>query len=285
MLITVSFDGGDSSVVEVDAACRSVAALLGTLAAALPAVDTEKVCLEIGGCAADDDLVCSLEEGGVVTVSATPAARAAHATAALRAEGRVVHWQGFCAAAEEGNARVCQMYLDVQRFFTFDHESHFYDTPLHRACLRRHFDVCRLLVDGSPWLNSRGAWHCTPLHSALEASDTDELCSFLIERGGDLSVQDSSGNSLLHIAVRADSAAKCKLLIDRGCPLNLQDEWGSTPLHVAACNHCHAGVCKLLVDAGAATGIKNRSGQTAAAVASLGGCTAIQKLLSVQGVF
>ena len=71
MHITVSWEGVEE-VVEVDEGCRSVAALLETVAAALPKLDAETVCLEIGGCAADDEAVCGLCEGCVVTVSVTP---------------------------------------------------------------------------------------------------------------------------------------------------------------------------------------------------------------------
>ena len=60
MHITASF-GGAEVAVEVDADCRTLAAFKATLQAALPSLDVEKMCLEVGGRALDDERVLALE--------------------------------------------------------------------------------------------------------------------------------------------------------------------------------------------------------------------------------
>ena len=210
MLITASWEGGDVSV-EVDEACRSLAALRHTLAAAVPELDAEKVCLEIGGCAADDEAVCSLCEGSVVAVSVTPAVRAA---ATLREEGRTADLGGFCAAAEEGDMRACELYLEAE--VHREVPAPFSETPLHIACRK-----CNI-----------------------------PLCTLLIERGHPLDVQAWGGETPLHTAVAAHSVELCQLLIKAGCPFDIDDGWTGTPL----CNAVRmksVELCKLLIDSGA----------------------------------
>ena len=110
MQITASWDGEDVEV-EVDEECRSLAALKRALRSALPGeVDLEKVCLEVGGRAMEEEDVVGLVEGSVVAVSPTLAARA---VATLREEGRDVDADAFCEAADAGDVRLCELYLDA----------------------------------------------------------------------------------------------------------------------------------------------------------------------------
>ena len=90
MQITASWGGADVEV-EVDEECRSLAAFKRALRSALPEeVDLEKVCLEVGGCAMEEEDVVGLVEGSVA-VSPTLAARA---VTTLREEGRGVGFEG-----------------------------------------------------------------------------------------------------------------------------------------------------------------------------------------------
>ena len=91
MLVTASWGGADVAV-EVDAECRSVAALKRCLQEALPEVDVEAVRLEVCGRPVDDEGVLGLVDGSVIDVSATQAALAA---ATLREEGCPVDFSGF----------------------------------------------------------------------------------------------------------------------------------------------------------------------------------------------
>ena len=241
MHITASWEGVEE-VVEVDEGCRSVAALLETVAAALPELDAETVCLEVGGCAADDEAVCGLCGGSVVTVSVTLAARAA---ATLREEGCEVHLGGFCCAAGTGNMRRCRLFIQAGVTFIPDWVS-----PLHIACRNDHIELCKLLIGSGYPVDGT---HCsgeTPLHCAAEKSV--DLCKLLIDAGCAVDVPTREGRTPLHFAVLAKSVEVCKLLIDSGCATNVKGNDGCTPLDLAAGTD-RVAIRKLLVRSGDAT--------------------------------
>ena len=275
MHITASWEGGEE-VVEVDEGCRSVAALLATLAAALPELDAEKVCLEIGGCEADGEAVCALCEGCVVTVSVTPAARA---VATLCAEGCDVDVAGFCCAAQQGKMRLCRLYLEAGVACGLDCSDM---SPLLFACRSVNLELCKLLVDGGCALQGpTGHRGPTPLHRAVEAQSV-ELCELLINSGCAVDVRTTLGYTPLHSAAWYGFSEACRLLIDRGCAIDVQSGLGDTPLHLAV--HTKSVVCaKLLLDSGCATNVKNNDGKTPLGLAATAGSTTIHKLLTDPG--
>eukprot|EP00754_Rhynchopus_humris_P008005 Rhum_TRINITY_DN13639_c2_g1::Rhum_TRINITY_DN13639_c2_g1_i1::g.62005::m.62005 len=122
MLITASWGAADVAV-EVDVGCRSVAALKRCLQEALPELDVEAVRLEVGGRSVDGNEVLGLGEGSVIKISMTQAAQAA---ATLREEGRVVDFRGFCRVAEQGELRLCRLYVEAGVIWPRR-----VDTPLH----------------------------------------------------------------------------------------------------------------------------------------------------------
>ena len=241
MHITVSWEGVEE-VVEVDEGCRSVAALLETVAAALPKLDAETVCLEIGGCAADDEAVCGLCEGCVVTVSATPAVRAA---ATLREEGYYVDFKAFCNVAWANDQRLCRLYLEAG----VGPPGCPTDTPLHSACANGNLELCKLLIDGGFPLDVKTNAGDTPLHHAVLVNSV-EACKLLIAGGCALDVQDMVGATPLHVGVYAKSVEVCKLLIDAGCRLAIQNKAGETPLDCAQLDTGRSQIRKLLLDHG-----------------------------------
>ena len=100
MQITATW-GDEEVAVEVEAECRTLAALKALLQDALPEVDVGTVRLEVGGRElADDDAVCGLEAGSVVGLSVTAAVLAA---ATLREEGCEVDLKTFGHAAGKGD--------------------------------------------------------------------------------------------------------------------------------------------------------------------------------------
>ena len=249
MLITASWEGGDVAV-EVDEGCRSVGALRHTLAAAVPELDAEKVCLEIGGCAADDEAVCSLCEGSVVTVSVTPAVRA---VAILQEEGWDVDFRGFCAAAAEGDMRLCELYLDAEVHRRVQVPGFW--TPLHIACRNHNLLLCKLLIERGHPLDVRDCIGDTPLREAVRRASV-ELCTLLIDRGCSLDLHNGDGNTSLHSAVEAEFVEVCRLLIDKGCCLDVQNRYLWTPLHAAA-NAASVELCKLLIDGGCSLDVQD----------------------------
>ena len=245
MQITASW-GGEDVEVEVDEKCRSLAALKRALRSALPEeVDLEKVCLEVGGCAMEEEDVVALVEGSVIAVSPTLAARA---VATLREEGCDLDAGAFCAAAQAGDVRLCGLYLDARVVCPPDDEA-----PLHVACREGKVAVCTLLLDRGCDVNVKGWGKDTPLHVAVRA-DSIELCTLLLDRGCDVDAKRSKkaegkNNTPLHVALERENAALCTLLVRRGCDVNAKNSRENAPLHVAVKSGI-TELCTLLLDHG-----------------------------------
>ena len=139
MQITATW-GEEEVAVEVEAECRTLAALKALLQDALPELDVETARLEVGGRElTDDDDVCGREAGSVVAVKV-----AVLAAATLREEGWDVDFDGFCHAATEGNVRRVGLYLDAGVACIPDRQG-----PLHIACRFNHVEV---VSSRWPWL-------------------------------------------------------------------------------------------------------------------------------------
>ena len=171
MEVTASFGGAEVAVL-LDADCRTMAAFKATLQAALPSLDVERMCLEVGGRPLDEDTLPGLEGGSVVELSATPAARAADT---LREEGRAVHAVAFLRAVQSGDARLCGLYLDVGVAW-----EHTY-SALYTAADNGHVDTCKLLLDRGCEIDERAKSHgATALHIAAAKGHID-VCKLLLE--------------------------------------------------------------------------------------------------------
>ena len=224
MLLTASWGGADVEV-EVDEECRSLAALKRALRSALPEeVDLEKVCLEVGGCAMEEEDVVGLVEGSVIALSPTLAARAA---ATLREEGHRVNAWEFRQAAKAGVVRHCELYLDAGVVCPPGTS-----TPLHIACEEENISLCTLLLDRGCDVDAQDNDEATPLYNALENNNT-ELCTLLLDRGCDVNAKDKSQLTPFHSAAASGRTELCTLLLDRGSDVNAKDKYQETPLHSA----------------------------------------------------
>ena len=273
MQITASWGGADVEV-EVGEECRSLAALKRALRSALPEeVDLEKVCLEVGGRAMEEEDVVGLVEGSVVAVSPTLAARAA---ATLREEGRDVDAGGFCQAVEAGDVRLCELYLDAGVVCPPD-----FLTPLHVACLRDNVALCRLLLERGCDVNARERGGKTPLHYAIW-KDKRRLCRLLLAHGCDVNAKCGSGLSPLHVSVSRRNTELCTLLLDHGCDPEAKNNLSQTPLHSAVQKEDEA-VCTLLLDHGCDVEARDGREKTPLHYAVRGESTAMCALLLAHG--
>ena len=277
MLVTASW-GCEDVAVEVGTECRTLVALKTLLQDALPALDVDTLCLQIGGRVASDEAVCALEEGSVVTLSATLAAQAA---AALIDEGLSVDTAGFCRAAEAGNVGQCKLFLDAGvRAGT--PRTHCVDTPLHIACRIGNVELCELLIDGGHEMRTANAAGKRPLTIASEQGHTD-VCQLLLDRGCDLEATDNFGTTAFHMSCARGHLETSKLLLDRGCAISPKNHYKNTPLHLA-CTQGWVDVCKLLLDRGCATDEKNHLGVTPLRIATTRALPEICDLLHSRGV-
>ena len=235
MQVTASF-GGEEVAVEVDADCRTLAAFKATLQAALPSLDVEKMCLEVGGRALDDERVLALEGGSVVELSPTPAARAADT---LREEGCDLDGEGFRRAVS-GDVRVCGLYLDAGVLWGDA------DTPLHLACDNGYVGICKLLLDRGCEKEARDEDDMTPLLVGAFKGHT-ETCKLLLDRGCEKEARNKARETPLFLAADGGHVEMCKLLLERGCEAHLKNIFGVTPLSRTSAQG-HTEVHTLLVD-------------------------------------
>ena len=258
MLVTASW-GGAEVAVEVDAECRSVAALKRCVQEALPELDVETVRLEVGGRSVGEEEVLGLSEGSVIDISATPAALAA---ATLHEEGCAVDFDGFCDAAVQGDLRRCRLYLDAAVVWRSGVE-----TPLHKAVSHDRQELLELLLDagcGKQAKDAKNEGGFTPLHYAI-FSQSVELATFLIDAGCDKNAKGGKdGNTPLHIAIHdlgVRNMQLAKLLLDAGCDKHAKNNKGCTPLHFAIFQS-QLGLAKRLLNAGCDQNAKNDAGST-----------------------
>ncbi|MDB9517042.1 ankyrin repeat domain-containing protein [Roseofilum reptotaenium CS-1145] len=87
------------------------------------------------------------------------------------------------------------------------------------------------------------------LHLA-SCRDSLPVTEFLLEKGADIHIRDTYGDTPLHDAARRNALAVARLLIDRGAKLDAEPEKEDTPLH-RACRYGHVEMIELLLDNGA----------------------------------
>eukprot|EP00754_Rhynchopus_humris_P001819 Rhum_TRINITY_DN11037_c0_g2::Rhum_TRINITY_DN11037_c0_g2_i1::g.41730::m.41730 len=279
MHITASYCGASVDV-EVDEGCRTLSGLKGAIGAAMPELEPESLCLEVAGrCIDGDDAVCALEDGCVVAVAPTTAARAA---ADLRAEGCAVNLVGFLAAAAENNVRRCGLYLDAG---VAPSPWSGAVGPLHSAAGRGCADVCKLLldrVDRRLLLSSRDADKQTPVHwAAANENGGVAVCRLLLDYGLEADCQDDDGWTPLHLAANEGNVALVKLLLDRGCSTKCHNGSGCTPLNTGALGQLD--VCELLLDSGSDVNTACIFGSTPLHRAASAGCLDVCALLLRRG--
>lgn len=79
----------------------------------------------------------------------------------------------------------------------------------------------------------KGATMADRLLDCVRSGDVEAL-RLLIQEGADLTIRDSEGGTLLHMAVWAGKPEICEFLIAAGVDPNAEESMGWTPLHTAA---------------------------------------------------
>lgn len=166
-------------------------------------------------------------------------------------------------------------------------------------------------LDRETQINRKDIYGRTILHVACEKGLPDHVVAWLLEKGGNLQVEDALDRSPLLIAAAYGRASLVKLLLDEkartdcidcfnrtplsrsaeigaeatvqlllihGADVDIPDEDGLTPLHYAA-GEGHLSVAALLLDAGADLSIADGDGETSLLLAAKRGHKAVVKLL------
>lgn len=88
-------------------------------------------------------------------------------------------------------------------------------------------------------------------------SENIGLIRAMLQKGIDINLKDSSGNTALHYAVYKRSLNVTKFLLDNKADPNIQNKSGETPLHVAVCYELPLRFIRRLVNAGAKANINS----------------------------
>ena len=111
--------------------------------------------------------------------------------------------------------------------------------PFELARQTQNSDNTRLLL-----------WRDCPIHRAIVLNDEEKIRNLLLQ-GADIDLQDSQGNTPLHLAAQIDGQIM-KFFIENGANVLLQNKTGNTALHFAACDS-DSKKAKLLLENGASS--------------------------------
>ena len=87
-----------------------------------------------------------------------------------------------------------------------------------------------------------------------------QVAYFFLERGANVSAQDATGKTALHLPSQKGHVEVAQMLIERGADVSAQDRTGDTVLHLALF-YGHVEVAQ--IECGADVSAQNRTGQTA----------------------
>ncbi|XP_054280430.1 putative ankyrin repeat protein RF_0381 isoform X2 [Macrosteles quadrilineatus] len=130
-------------------------------------------------------------------------------------------------------------------------------TPFQLAFLHDNAEILDLLLSKAA---PKTSWQ-TPLHTALENNNPQQLEFFLALSPSVINVQDLNGNSPLHIAVMKNNCKALEELIRKGAIIDLPNSQGQTALHLAVEEGCVPVIDELL-RLGANININNKEGKS-----------------------
>ncbi|OCT97186.1 hypothetical protein XELAEV_18009414mg [Xenopus laevis] len=182
-----------------------------------------------------------------------------------------------------------RMLLAVQRHLASvqdengDNIFHLSVIHLHSALVRIFLDITKGVVCDDV-INVRNDLYQTPLHLAVITQQADTVQD-IFKAGGDPLLLDRDGNSVLHLACKAEDASTLSILLKHKQMLgiiNLPNNDGLNPVHVAVLANCMLCL-RLLISAGADVNAQEqKSGKSALHLAveqdniSLAGCLLLE---------
>ncbi|KAJ7407256.1 hypothetical protein BTVI_63885 [Pitangus sulphuratus] len=122
-------------------------------------------------------------------------------------------------------------------------------TPLHAAAFTDHVECLQLLLGHSAQVNAVDSSGKTPLMMAAENGQTNTVEVLVSSAKADLTLQDSSKNTALHLACSKGHETSALLILEKITDRNLINATNAalqTPLHVAARNGLTVVVQELL---------------------------------------
>jgi len=201
-------------------------------------------------------------------------------------------------AKSHAKANTVRLLINHGADVTAEDETH--STPLHLASSLGTAETVQLLIECRADVNARDGNHRTPLHLASSrdegpkelSDDADapmarfddkaDTVQLLIDYGADVTAQDDTHSTPLHLASSKGSVETVEILIKHGADVNAQNGNLSTPLHLAASSSLalEGGIVRLLIKRDANVDAKDGEGRTPLQIALSVGNSWIAKLLS-----
>ncbi|MDW7652103.1 MAG: ankyrin repeat domain-containing protein [Bacillota bacterium] len=148
------------------------------------------------------------------------------------------------------------------------------DADIFTALYNNKIDRAMELVHGTYDVNEIGYTGDSMLHLAVNNNGAlggyEEFIKLLLEKGADVNIRNSSGETPLHYAA-AYSPALIQLLISNGAEVNAESMNGATPLHEVLYRAGSKDTLRVLIANGAKVNTKTVNGTTPLMTAALSG--------------
>lgn len=160
-------------------------------------------------------------------------------------------------AVDSGNLAMVELLLKSEAVRV---PSGFMNAALILAVARGEREMTELLLERGADVNVKGSLGQTPLHRAVDSENVG-LARLLLERGADVNAEDHGRETPLHRAVHSANTELTELLLERGADVHAKDRWEKTPL-VGAVSQGNIEQVKLLLERGADVKARDYDGKT-----------------------
>lgn len=130
-------------------------------------------------------------------------------------------------------------------------------SPLMTACLLRHVDIAKLLIENKANVEETDEAGITLLYKMVVAGHKD-IAELLLDSGASPEVKDQTGNPLLTASILNNKREMAELLLLKGADINAKNDNGDTALHLAL----KPALVDVLLLNGADIDARNNLGQT-----------------------
>jgi ankyrin repeat protein len=144
-------------------------------------------------------------------------------------------------------------------------------TPFYYAIKTNQINMVKLFCDFDYDVTKKmgGLQYTFPILAATEFGN-DDVFSFLLEKGVDVTVKDYNGKNALMLSASINNLERAKLFIQKGCNINDSSNTGYTPLMYAAeLRESNIEIVDLLINHGADLNYFNSIKQSAFSLACL----------------
>mmetsp|Transcript_10315 Transcript_10315/g.15086 ORF Transcript_10315/g.15086 Transcript_10315/m.15086 type:complete len:451 (+) Transcript_10315:18-1370(+) len=148
--------------------------------------------------------------------------------------------------AVKGNLQILEMLIGLG--LNLELKNRKGDTPLNVACFFGKTDIVRRLIDqGVSTALQPDEYGRNHIHKLCEKGKTEILDCFYTDSHEDLNLQDTFGQTPLHVAIARRHFEITKRFIELGVDLEKKDTSGNTPL-LSAITHNQMDIVKLLIE-------------------------------------